>query len=394
MEVKPTTAVPTCKVAMIEPVGGHGGMDYYDFGLCEGLGSTCADVLLYTCDETLQPKHGNFSVRHAYLGIYGQEPAWKRGFRYVSGSIKALLHAVLDKRKICHFHLFHVAPLQLMNIVLARLLLRRIVITAHDVESFVESLDVPALSRWVYRHADRVIAHNEISKQELVQRIGLPEDRISVIPHGNYLQTNRPLPPQTEARKALNIHENAKVVLFFGQIKDVKGLDLLIDAMALVVKRHPEAVLLIAGKPWKSSFSTYTTQIEQHALQKHCICHIRYIPDEEVPLFYGAADIVVLPYRRIYQSGVVLMAMSYGKAVLVSDLPGMTELVSGGVNGYVFRQGETSDLIQQLCLALDDEAERCRLAEQGFQHVRDGYNWQSIGISTRKLYECLQPEYR
>lgn len=377
------------KVAVIEPVGGHGGMDYYDFGLCEGLAAASADVVLHTCDETAIPADIDFEVRHSYAGIYANAPVWKRGLRYLRGTTAALLSAMREGRRICHFHLFHVGPLQVFNIALAKLLGRQVVITAHDVESFVESLEVPALSRWVYQRADRVIAHNQVSKQELIERIGMDASRIAVIPHGNYLHMLRSLPPADMARGELEIPVTAKVILFFGQIKEVKGLDVLLDAMPEVLKKHPDAVLLIAGKPWKSDFSAYEAQMERLGIRESCMTHIRYIPDEELPRYYAAADLVALPYRRIYQSGVVLMTMSYGKAVLVSDLPGMTEIVSDGDTGLVFRQGDVASLAAKVNDALTDNTSREQMAVRGYHIVRNDYDWQVIGEMTRSMYASI-----
>lgn len=377
------------KIAIIEPVGGHGGMNYYDFGLCGGLATAGVDVVLHTCDETVIPLDAGFAVRHSFAGIYGKAPSWMRGLRYLRGAVSALWSARREGRRICHFHLFHVGPLQVFNILLAKFLGLRVVITAHDVESFVVSLEVPALSRWVYRQADRVVAHNQISRQELIGRIGLPAQRIAVIPHGNYLHALQSLPAQSAARASLVIPEAAKVILFFGQIKDVKGLDLLFEAMPTVLKTYPEALLLIAGKPWKSDFSAYEAQMVRLGIRDRCITHIRYIPDEDVARYYAAADLVALPYRRIYQSGVVLMAMSYGKAVLVSDLPGMTEIVTDGETGFVFHQGDVDELAAKLKQALGDATVRQTLARKGFERVRDDYDWKVIGEKTRQLYVSI-----
>jgi len=377
------------RVSVIEPVGGHGGMDYYDFGLCEGLAVAGADVVLHSCDETAVPNDSDFAVRHTYAGIYGDAPAWKRGLRYLRGSVAALLSSVREGRRICHFHLFHVGPLQVFNIALAKLLGRKVVITAHDVESFVESLEVPALSRWAYRRADRVVAHNRVSKQELIERIGIDEGRIAVIPHGNYLHVLRPLPSMAEVRRELGIDADAPVILFFGQIKEVKGLDLLLEAMPEVLKKHPDAVLLIAGKPWKSDFTAFEVQMEKLGIRERCITHIRFIPDAELPNYYSAADLVALPYRRIYQSGVVLMAMSYVRPVLVSDLPGMTEIVSDGDTGLVFRQGDTGSLAAKLDEALTDTTARQQMAVRGYHKVRNDYDWHVIGEKTERMYASI-----
>lgn len=377
------------KVAIVEPVGGHGGMDYYDFGLCGGLADTGVDIVLHTCDKTICPKDAAFEVRHTLRGVYGKDAAWRRGLRYVRGTLVALFSAMREGRCIVHFHLFHVGPLQTMQVLLARLLMRQVVITAHDVESFVEGLEVPMLSRWVYRLAHRVIAHNQISKKELVERLGLKPEQIAVIPMGNYLHTIRSSPTQEEARRALGIPAHAKVLLFFGQIKEVKGLDVLIEAMPGVLEQHPDTVLLIAGRPWKSDFSVYEKRMDSLGIRNRCITHIRYIPDEEVPLYYRASDVVVLPYRRVYQSAVVLMAMGYGRPVLVSDLPGMTEIVRDGGNGFVFKQSVKGDLSSRLCALLENEELLSEMALNGLEYVRLNHDWREIGIQTSRLYNTL-----
>src|SRR5215210_6470284 len=107
---------------MVEPVGGHGGMDYYDFGLCEGLVGAGVEITLYTCDETPRVDEVPCNVRIPYRRIYGGDPAWLRGARYLRGSVLALLVARLGRARVAHLHFFHVGPLELSNVMLAKLL--------------------------------------------------------------------------------------------------------------------------------------------------------------------------------------------------------------------------------------------------------------------------------
>ena len=377
------------KVAVIEPVGGHGGMDYYDFGLCGGLAEAGVDVVLHTCNETSIPGSVGFAVRYSYSKIFGKEAAWRRGLRFIFGSALAVLSAIREGRSIVHLHFFHVSTLTLMNLLLARIAGRKVVITAHDVESFVSSLEVPFMSRMAYRLAHQIIAHNQISRGELRARLHVAEDKITVIPHGNYLHALRTMPTKYTAREKLGIPLQAKVLLFFGQIKEVKGLDVLLDAMPVVLQRHPDTVLLIAGKTWKEDFTVYQARMEALGIRKACVMHIRYIHDEDVPLYYGAADLVVLPYRRIYQSGVLLMAMSYCKAVLVSDIPGMMEVVRERDTGFVFKSGDVADLAKKLIKILSDATNRETVALRGRKLVEKKYDWARIGLLTKDLYASL-----
>lgn len=374
------------RASVIEPVGGHGGMDYYDFGLCGGLAAAGVDVVLDTCDETVKQAEAPFVVRHSYRGIYGSAPAWLRGLRHLAGTLLALAGALHDRRRICHFHFFHVGLLHFASVLLARLLRRRVVITAHDVESFVQSLEVPVLSRWAYAMAHRIIAHNHVSRTELVSRLGVDEARIRVVPHGNYVQVMAPLPSQADARQTLGLAPEAQVVLFFGQIKDVKGLDVLIRAVARLAPDYPHLRLLIAGRPWKTGFSSCEQLIRELGIESRCHMHIRFIQDEEVPTYYAAADIVALPYRRIYQSGVLLLAMSYAKPVIVSDLAGMTEVVDAGVNGLVFEVDDDASLAACIRQGFDHPVELVTMADAGHVHVCKYHDWGLIGLAVRDVY--------
>jgi D-inositol-3-phosphate glycosyltransferase len=249
------------KVAMVEPVGGHGGMDYYDFGLCEGLSKTGTQVTLYTCDETRQGDVASCETRLPYRRIYGDDPAWLRGLRYLQGSIEALLGAKLGRARSAHFHFFHVGPLELFNVLLAKLLGLRVVVTAHDVQSFVEHLSVPWMLKTAYRISDKVIAQSKVSEGELRKGLQISEDKITVIPHGNYLPFIGKVPAREEARAWVGLPNETRVLLFFGHIKRVKGLDILLTAMARLVQEHSNTMLLVAGKVWKDDFQRYQRQV-------------------------------------------------------------------------------------------------------------------------------------
>ncbi|MGH3090506.1 MAG: glycosyltransferase, partial [Rubrobacteraceae bacterium] len=377
------------RVAVVEPVGGHGGMGYYDFGLCGGLAEAGVEVSLYTCDETVRDTAKPYEIRLPYRGIYGKDPAWLRGLRYLRGSARSLLGAKLGRARIAHFHFFHVGPLELFNVLLAKLLGTKVVVTAHDARSFVESLSVPWMSKTAYRAADGIIAQSEVSRRELVSVLGEPEGKIDAIPHGNYLPFIGEVPSQADAKARIGVPAGAPVILFFGQIKSVKGLDVLIEAMPEFLRKHPDALLVVAGRVWKDDFRRYETRIEDLGISDNCVLHVRYVPDSEVKNYYAAADIVALPYRRIYQSGVLLMAMSYGKPAIVSDIAGMTEVVSDGINGYVFPSGDSKALAARLAAALSEPEELRLVGERALTHVRERNDWTRIGRMTADFYRSV-----
>jgi len=383
---KTTADFQGTSVAIIEPVGGHGGMNYYDFGLCRGLVDAGITPTLHTCNETAITPGLPFAVALPYHRIYGPDPAWRRGLRFVRGSLRALVGARRAGNKLAHFHIFQVGVLELFNILVAKLLLMRVVITAHDVEAFRGEWS--AIKSWVYALADAVIAHNRVSQRELMRVLRVPEHKIHVIPHGNYLGYVGDVTPTVSARARLNLPSEAKVLLFFGQIKAVKGLDLLLDAMTAVKDVHPDVLLVIAGKMWGQEFAVYQAQIDRLGLAGRCVSHIRYVADDEVAAYYAAADLVVLPYRRIYQSGVILMAMSYGKPVLASDLDGMQEVIEDEVTGFLFPSADLHALATRLNTVLADPDAMRRVGAQGLALMRSGYGWDHIGRLTAQCYRA------
>ena len=381
------------RVAVIEPVGGHGGMNLYDYSLCRGIVTAGVEATLYTCDKTDEKGDESFPVKRPYRNIYGASRAWLRGLRFLRGSIQALADARRSGHQIAHFHFFHVGMLELFNVLLARAMGLQVVITAHDVEAFKEGLSVPLFVHWVYRAARRVIAHSQVAKRELIQGLGIDEAKIDVILHGNYLDSIEHGITRKMAREHFGIPADKRVLLFFGQIKDVKGLDVLLEGFSLALANDANLHLLIGGRVWKTDFSKYQDIIDRRGLAPHCTLQIRYIADAEVPYFHRCADLVVLPYLRIYQSGVALMAMSYGNPVLVSDIEGLLEVVSDGDTGFVFRSLDPHHLAVRLGEIFATPGHRARIAQEGLRTVSARNDWGRLGEQSRDCYQrALQVE--
>lgn len=374
------------RVAMIEPVGGHSGMDYYDSGICEGVHLTDIEITLYTCDEVGILASTTFPVKPFFRKIYGTDPTWRRALRYMAGSLKSLSHAKRRKCDVVHVHFFHVGPLELFNVVLAKGLGMEVIITAHDVESLVEGLAVSRFERLAYRLASRVIVHNRVSASEVRTLLPVEPHMIAVIPHGNYLNTLDELPGALSARDSLDVDRASKVLLFFGQIKAAKGLDVLLEAMPAIVEAIPETLLVVAGRVWKDDFTRYAELINRLNISAHCRLAIGHVPHDEVATYFAAADLVVLPYLKIYQSGVLLMSMSYGKPVLASDLPGISENIKDGETGYLFAAEDSGALAEKAIQALSNENRRMQIGEAGQIMVRERHDWNAIGRQTAKLY--------
>ncbi len=155
-------------------------------------------------------------------------------------------------------------------------------------------------------------------RQERAIKAFLPQAEVQrgVLP--SFLDFALPAIPRTQARQQLNLPQEGKIALFFGIVRPYKGLKYLIEALALLKEQDQPIYLLVAGEFWQDE-AAYRTQIEQLGLGKQVFLFNRYIPTEEVHLFFSAADVFVAPYVAGTQSGAVRMAFGFGLPVICTD---------------------------------------------------------------------------
>lgn len=372
------TEMKKLTVGIVEPVGGHGGMDYYDYGLASGLGSHDVNVRLYTCDKTTIRLFRNVETTIPFVNMWKNNVVLKV-LKYVNGHVTAFNDIVSHKGSIVHLHFFAVRGIDWLVLRIAKLKGLKIVVTIHDVNSF-HGKSSGMVERECYRLIDGVVVHNQSSYELIRTKPGLGSADIAIIPHGNYL-------PFIDELNASEKNSHVFTILFFGQIKKVKGLDVLISAAALLKAKNVRFKLLIAGKAWKSDLDEYREMISALGLDALVSADFRYIPDDEVAGYYSRADLVVLPYREIYQSGVLLLTMSYGKPVLCSDLLPFKEIIEDGVTGFMFRSGDPECLCSKLESIISAGPELCKkITDNADILIRGKYDWEKIGKLTKDFY--------
>jgi D-inositol-3-phosphate glycosyltransferase len=364
-------------IGIVEPVGGHGGMDYYDYGLSMGLGYSGIDVTLYTSQETILREFKNVKTTYFFKGV------WKSNFflktcRYIFGHIRAFLDIRKHGGQVVHLHFFVIRSIDLLVLLIAKLFRLKIVVTIHDVTGFDQRAN-KYIEQYTYSLIDEIIVHNKTSKQVLESK--LPKNKsLSIIPHGNYLPFISRIPDTTGTTFTL---------LFFGQIKKVKGLDILLEAIQRLKTDGVIVSVIIAGKAWKSDLDEYKRMINEFGIQDFIETDFRYIPDQEVADYYSRAHLVVLPYKEIYQSGVLLLTMSYGKPVICSDLHAFTEIIKDGVNGYLFRTQNPDDLADKIKGIMKNRLALENVVSEANLTIEDDYDWRKIGKDTALIYRKL-----
>lgn len=140
--------------------------------------------------------------------------------------------------------------------------------------------------------------------------------------------------PKNEARKIIGIDENSRWMLFFGLIRDYKGLDLLLKAMAEESASSSDLKLMVAGEFYSDS-APYYKLVSDLGLTDRVRFFPEFIPDNKVAAFFSAADIIVQPYKHATQSGVTQIAYHFNKPMIVTGVGGLTEMVPNEKVGFV-----------------------------------------------------------
>jgi glycosyltransferase involved in cell wall biosynthesis len=237
-----------------------------------------------------------------------------------------------------------------------KLLRKQLLFTAHNVDDDVRDgkpTVIGTLSlRLFYTIVDHIFVHTARSQAELVDRFHVPLQKVTILPFG----TNDVVPvldiSRSDARQKLAMDKDRRVLLFFGNLAPYKGVEDLVGALGRLVAADPDLVLIVCGRPKDKSCAPYWSYVERLisdlGVTAHVRKEIRYVTDHEAALFFKAADVSILPYRRIYQSGVLALSYAQGLPVIVPDIGSMKDDVVQGETGFVFRTGDVDDLAKAI----------------------------------------------
>jgi glycosyltransferase involved in cell wall biosynthesis len=237
-----------------------------------------------------------------------------------------------------------------------------------------------AAQRMLLRRFDAVVSHTEHGARRLRDDVGLDRDRVHVIPHGAFdyltrLPGEEPLPSELA-------DADGPVILFFGLLRPYKGLDVLLEAFREV----EGAELWIAGMPRMP----LEPLRELAARAKGTVRFVpRFVPDPEIPALFRRADVVVLPYREIEQSGVLYTALAFGKPIVASAVGGFPEVAERHGAARLVPPGDAGALARTLDELVADPSQRESLASAAEAAAAGPYSWDAIGLQTLDLYERL-----
>lgn len=178
----------------------------------------------------------------------------------------------------------------------------------------------------------------------------------------------------TEACKALGLDENNRYVLFFGFIRHYKGLDLLLEAMALLPESMSNVKLLVAGEYYEDE-APYNELIAEKGLAEKVILHTKFIPNGDVRWYFSACDLVAQPYRNATQSGVSQIAYHFELPMIITNVGGLSELVPHGEAGWVCEP--TPEALAESIVAMY-EGNRLDTMRSNIHTLKQQFSWPSM----------------
>lgn len=280
-----------------------------------------------------------------------------------------------------------------------KILGKRLVLTIHNVNARKRDGKDTWLNRFTlgiqYRLMDHLFVHTETMKRELLTDFNVPERKISVIPFG--INSTVPDTDLTSAgaRQRLGIHAGEKVLLFFGNIAPYKGLEYLIEAFALLAKPGHSYRVIVAGRPKGSEayWESIRSRIVDAGLADSVIQKIEYVPDADTEIYFKAADLFVLPYTHIFQSGVLFLGYNFGLPVVATDVGSLREDIVEGTTGFVCEPKNPASLASCIehffASSLYQELPSRRVLIRS--HAEERYSWTKVGIITQATYNAISP---
>jgi glycosyltransferase involved in cell wall biosynthesis len=354
--------------------------------------------------DTVEP--GDLS-RHRgmrFLNLRGDQtvsvPAHRKLARILRYYARLLAYAVTARPRV--FHVLWNNKFQHFDRTLLMLWYRawgrRVVLTAHNVNAARrdgrDSAWNRATLRIQYRLAEHVFVHTARMQSELCSEFGIDSARVTVIRFG--LNETNPITDMSaaDARARLGLESGHRVVLFFGQIAPYKGLEYLIAALPELKRSDPGIRVLVAGKV-KSGHEEYWNAIAREIAHGGAgdllMLRREFVPPEEIEVYFKAADLLVLPYVEIFQSGVPFLGYSFGVPVVATDVGSLREDVLEGETGFVCAPQDARALAAAVLRFFRGDLHARREATR--EHIKrvaaDLYSWDRAAQSTCEVYSRL-----
>jgi glycosyltransferase involved in cell wall biosynthesis len=373
----------------------------YAFELAMGLAACGVHVDVIGSDDIDSPElHTTANVR--FLNFRGGQDTRfsfaKKLWKLLVYYLRLMRYAARRKAKVLHilwnnkFEAFDRTLLMMYYKAMGK----KIAFTAHNVNQARRDNKDSWWNRITlkiqYHCCDHIFVHTQKMKGELCGDFGVAESDVTVLRHPvNNAFPDTELTP-AEAKRRLGLKDNEKAILFFGRIRPYKGVEYLLDAFRLLAaNKQANYRLVIAGEPKKGS-EDYLNEIRQRVEREFApgevMLRIQFIPDEEMELYLKGGDTLVLPYKEIFQSGVLFLAYSFGLPVVATDVGSFREEIVEGTTGFLCNPGDPSELAGAIeTYFASDLYRNLKVRRQELKdYANTHHSWKAVAELTQNAY--------
>ena len=261
-----------------------------------------------------------------------------------------------------------------------------VVTTLHTVYADM-SKEHEIIIRTILLNSNYVIVHEEYQVENIRRRFSSElVNKVRVIPHGA-----REVEPISDAKKLIGLPQDKKVILMIGYIRPSKNFELIIDLFPEILKRYPDALLVIAGKTRGQEYIDYRNMLFQKIAKspvKENIIFIRgQLPQHVFDTIVCAADVVVLPYKLTSQSGILAHCLAFGRPIVASNSPGLENVIQESGAGIACDTKE--EFVEAIVKIISDPLLSKKLSENGQKYVKNNISWSIIADKHLDIYNSL-----
>ncbi len=246
----------------------------------------------------------------------------------------------------------------------------KLIAVCHNIIPHEKRIGDKVLSKYFLKKIDYFIPLSDQVKKDLFLFIKNPLYKLLPLPVFSLFGERT---DKEEAKKNLKLTDK-RILLFFGFIRDYKGLDVLIEAFA-IVRKSLDVKLIVAGEFYEPE-EKYVKLIEKFKIEESVILKKDFIPTEDVKYYFSASDAVVLPYKSATQSGIVQVAVNFCKPVIATNVGGIGEVIEDGKTGFVVEKENPEKLAQAIIRFYHEDKEK--EFTDNMSSLKDKYSWHNF----------------
>lgn len=362
----------------------YNNLSKYDKSLLENI-SNC-EKIFYCSDKIEYDEIASTKINKIF--DYNDKKGINKVLSYLKSYLKIINYIRVERPQLIHFQWFKLPHFDYILINIIKWFYRtKVIFTAHNLLPHNTEMAYYKIFKRIYSSVDVIIVHSQRTKQELVDLFKISEDYVHVIPHGILESTIE----SSKNNSSVNHHEHDQTgeiirFSFLGYLSPYKGIDLLIEAWlnSDLLNKSQKVHLTIAGKG----------EVDFKGIEQFDNVSIinRFLEEKEFNQIIDSTDVVVMPYRKISQSGVLLSILEKKKPILVSDVGGLTEPFMLGDIGWILEKISAENL-QLLLEEISDQNEKIaniKNDEELWGKIKNYYDWSRIGKKTESLYEEIK----